>query len=102
MKITLQQIKALKYVDRLIRMRLTGPPDQLAKKLKISKKSLFLLIEFMKQQQAVIVYDITLQSYVYDECPDYTFSIVPNNSDQKTNQTCLTQYAYKHPRLRIV
>lgn len=60
-----EQINQIEQLDQLIRMQATGSPKQLARKMGISKASLFRLFDIMKQLKAPIKYDIYLQSYIY-------------------------------------
>ncbi len=73
MKKTQRQIELIKRLDELIRSRQTGAPKILAERLEISKDSLFQIIKFMKQLRAPIVFDITLQSYVYYKPINFKF-----------------------------
>ena len=68
-----RQIELIERLDRLIRLQATGNPKQLARRLEISKASLFRVFEVMKRLNAPIVFDIALQSYVYEEEVNFRF-----------------------------
>ena len=56
----------LEHIDRLIRMKGTGTPKQLADRLHISESLLYEYLSFMKDQGAPIVYSKLRQSYYYE------------------------------------
>lgn len=60
-------IGRLEVVDHLIRIRGTGSPKQLARRLGISERSLFEYLKFMKELGAPIKYSKNRQSYYYTE-----------------------------------
>jgi biotin operon repressor len=64
---TLNSFKRIERLDRLIRTKATGRPDQLAIKLGMSKRSVFDYINLMKQNGAPIKFCPYRQSYYYDE-----------------------------------
>ncbi|MCL2073706.1 MAG: hypothetical protein FWH18_07285 [Marinilabiliaceae bacterium] len=62
----------LARMDKLIRSKTTGTPEQLAKKLKISKSCLYEIIAFLKEvMYAPIVYHGGKQTYVYEYSPKF-------------------------------
>jgi len=56
----------LEHIDRLIRMKGTGTPKQLAERLHISESLLYEYLSFMKEHGAPIVYGKLRQSYYYE------------------------------------
>lgn len=67
MKQLIKQIALLERVDQLIRLKATGRPKQLAKRLEVSEATIFRIIETMKEMNAPVCYDISRQSYIYTE-----------------------------------
>jgi hypothetical protein len=62
----------LDRLDRLIRKRATGSPTQLAKRLDMSRSSLFELMTFLREDmQAPVQYSRVLHSYVYRYVPKF-------------------------------
>ena len=53
-------------IDRLIRIKGTGPPKQFAQKLDIGERTLFEIINLMKELGAPIKYCKGRQSYYYE------------------------------------
>ncbi len=62
----------LSRLDRLIRMKATGSPEQLAEKLGLSRSTLFEDISFLKEEMgAPISYDRHRPSYFYEYIPKF-------------------------------
>jgi predicted DNA-binding transcriptional regulator YafY len=57
----------LQTIDYLIRIKGTGKPAQLAKRLRISERTLYEFLKMMKELGAPIEYDRYKESYYYSE-----------------------------------
>lgn len=57
----------LQTIDYLIRIKGTGTPAQLAKRLRISERTLYEFLKMMKDLGAPIEYDRYKESYYYGE-----------------------------------
>ncbi|MRG47480.1 HTH domain-containing protein [Chitinophaga niabensis] len=57
----------LQTIDYLIRIKGTGKPAQLAKRLRISERTLYEFLKLMKDLGAPIEYDRYKESYYYGE-----------------------------------
>jgi len=66
MNIVMKQIELIERIDRLVRMQATGTPEALACRLDISKTKLYRAINTMRELKAPVVYDMTIQSFVYE------------------------------------
>ena len=73
MKQLSKQIALLERGDRWIRLRATGRPKQLAERLGVSEATVFRMIETMKELEAPVSYDLSIQSYVYSEPIEFKF-----------------------------
>lgn len=62
-----KQIELLERIDQLVRLKATGKPKDLAKRLEVSEATIYRIIETMKDMKAPVCYDFTRQSYVYTE-----------------------------------
>ncbi len=62
-----KQISLIERIDQLVRLRATGTPSELATRLGISKAKLYRVIDVMKELQAPIVYNISRQSFEYED-----------------------------------
>ncbi|WP_155837831.1 HTH domain-containing protein [Aquimarina muelleri] len=63
----------MERIDQLIRMKATGNPEELAKRLGISKTKLYRTIRTMKALNAPLEYDYSIQSYVYIKTVGFKF-----------------------------
>ena len=71
MKRMVDSIK-LDRLDRLIRQKATGTPDELAKRLEISRRNLSEMIVLLKEEmKAPIIFNHNKQSYVYEYFPNF-------------------------------
>jgi hypothetical protein len=62
----------LDRLDNLVRRQATGTPEQLSKRLGLSRSSLFDFIAFLRDEmQAPIRYSKCLQSYIYEYLPKF-------------------------------
>ncbi len=61
-----QYLERLQTIDRLIRIKGTGTPKQLANRLNISERSLYEFLGLMKDLGAPISYSKQKQSYYYE------------------------------------
>lgn len=58
-------IKTIKRMDRLIHAQSTGTPEEFAKRLSISVRSIYNYISLMKELGAPIQYSRFYESYIY-------------------------------------
>ncbi len=61
----LKQINRIERIDQLIRMKATGTPKELAKRLSISRSTLYNILDFIKNQGVQIRYCPEKQSFYY-------------------------------------
>lgn len=66
MKGITKQIVLIERIDQLIRLKATGSPKSLAKRLAVSEATLFRIIDVMKELNAPIRYDLQEQRYYYE------------------------------------
>ena len=64
---TKNYLDRLRQINRLIALKTTGKPAELAKKLNISERALYNYIEELKQIGLPISWCKELQSYIYTE-----------------------------------
>ena len=71
-------------MDQLIRMRNTGNADEFARKLKISKRHIYNLIEELNSVGVSITYNRNLRSFVYDSphCIEISCQVVEIAPDE--------------------
>lgn len=67
-------IERLQTIDRLIKIKGTGTPTELAQKIGVSKRTTIELISVMKQMGAPIYYDKQRNTYCYMEQGHFNIS----------------------------
>ena len=72
-------------IHQLIKLRATGTPKQLAKRLGMSKRSLFRIIEEMRGRGFPIAYDKLRECYYYEQEVTFIFkiSVIEENDHRK-------------------
>lgn len=81
MNIIIKHIELIERIDRLIRMEATGNPVDLASRLGISRAQTYRIIDIMKDLNAPIEYDFTIQSFVYAEHVNFKFGFYVKDMD---------------------
>ena len=61
----LKQLERLRKIHQLIKVQNTGTPNELAKKLRISTRLLYLLLEHLKELDAPLVFNRCSKTYYY-------------------------------------
>jgi len=69
-------IDKIKSMNHYIRMRQTGKPNEFAKKLDISRSTMFEYMNLLKENGAPIEYDSRNQSYYYKKEGDFEIKFV--------------------------
>lgn len=90
-----RQIEILERIDQLIRLKATGRPKQLAKRLEVSEATVFRMIDTMKEMNAPICYDLTRQSYIYTETTRFKCGFYMEELDAKAERNLSGGYCYK-------
>ncbi len=63
---TLKQLERLERLHELIAIRKTGTPCELAKHFGISRRSLFMMIEQLRDMRAKVLYSRSRNTYYYE------------------------------------
>ena len=61
----IEKLKMIERIDQLIRMKATGNAKDLAGRLGVSRRTVFDVLEIMKNLNAPILFNNVIQSYVY-------------------------------------
>jgi len=77
------KLEMIKRIDSLVRRRATGTPSQLAEKLEISERSLFLTLKLMKQLGAPLKYCNFSRNYKYEYRVDFSFGFYYSPNHKK-------------------
>ena len=70
----------LAHLDYLIRLKATGTPDILAKKLRLSVRTIFGYIDILKSLGAPIAYNKEKETYYYTESGSFYFKFKKDKS----------------------
>jgi predicted DNA-binding transcriptional regulator YafY len=62
-----ETLKRIKFIDQLIRIKGTGPAEKLAERLGVSRATIYVYINLMKENGAPIKFCKFRKSYYYDE-----------------------------------
>ncbi len=81
MNVVIKQIELIERIDQLIRLQATGNPVELADRLRISKTKLYRTINTMRELNAPIIYDVRLQSFVYEASVGFRFGFYHKKGD---------------------
>lgn len=83
---TIKHVERLQQLHNLIQMECTGSPGQIANRLRISERTVYYLIEQLKDYEAQIGYDRSRRTYFYkdDFILEVNFSICIGTHDQVT------------------
>jgi predicted DNA-binding transcriptional regulator YafY len=76
MSLILQKMQQLERVDCLIRRRATGKPAALAQRLSVSERTIFNLLEDLRDFGAPVRYCKDSQSYYYTDAFDLPYRII--------------------------
>ncbi len=83
----LKYIDRLKHMDSLLRRNATGTPERFAKRLGISKSTLYDNLKEVKELGAKIGYCKYLETYYYEDNCELFFSFKSNNlTESETNK----------------
>ena len=83
---TIKSLERLQQLHRLIEKERTGSPKELARKMNISERLVYLLIEYLRDYNADIRYDRGRKTYYYYEefQLDIQISIAVINNNERT------------------
>ena len=83
---TIRSLERLQQLHKLIEKERTGSPKELARKMNISERLVYLLLEYLRDYSAQISYDRMRQTYYYleDFQLDIQISVAVINNDERT------------------
>ena len=76
----LDEIYRLERLDQLIRLQVTGNPDELAETMQVSRRTAFRLIDALKEMGCPIFFNAYKNSYCYE----YPIKLVIFKVEEKT------------------
>ena len=83
---TIRSLERLQQLHRLIEKERTGTPKELALKMNVSERLVYLLLEYLRDYNAEIRYDRGRRTYYYEEefKLDIQISVAVINKDERT------------------
>jgi hypothetical protein len=78
-----ERLFKLEQLDQLIRLKATGTPRDLARKLKVSERCVYDLLTTLKTVGASINYNMDRRSYEYESEIKFCFSLVLTTLESK-------------------
>jgi predicted DNA-binding transcriptional regulator YafY len=69
-----EQLERIKHIHRLIELQTTGTPNEFAKKIHISRRQLYYIIDDLKIMGAPIQYDAKSKTFYYTDKCEISFS----------------------------
>ena len=91
----IEKLRVIERVDQLIRMKATGSARDLSGRLRISKTTVYDIIDVMKQMGADIGYCSSRRSYYYKMDKELAIGFV--NSNRLSNRTINVSISDKKP-----
>jgi len=86
----IEKNRMIERVHHLIKRRATGTPEELAKRLNLSKATVFRIVDTMKEMGAPITYNSILCHYEYSKNVDYVFGFRIINELSDYDKTKIT------------
>ncbi len=83
---TIRSLERLQQLHNLISKERTGSPKELARRMNVSERLVYLLLEYLKDYNASICYDRLRQTYYYSEDfqLDIQISVAVISNDERT------------------
>lgn len=91
----LEKLRTVERVDQLIRLKATGTPDELARKLGLTRSTVYEIIECMKSMDAEIKYCKTRKSFYYETEKVLAIGFVESSKirgGEKKNEEIIQKY----------
>lgn len=83
----IKQIERLQLLNKLVRAKRTGSPEELAKRLGVSRAKLYLILEELRDSDVCIRYNKRINSFEYEACEGISVHLdfrVLNLNEEKT------------------
>jgi predicted DNA-binding transcriptional regulator YafY len=77
----IEKIRQIEHVDFLIRKKSTGSPKNLSKKLGISERQVYNIINTMKEMGAPIYFCSVNQCYCYEDSVKFQFGFITDKNE---------------------
>lgn len=79
----IKQIERLQVLNKLVKEQRTGSPNELAKRLGVSRAKLYLMVEELRDYGVEIVFSKRINSFKYNNCKglnlNFSFEVIENS-----------------------
>jgi len=84
---TIKNLKRLHRFHKLIQDETTGSPKELARRLRISERLVYLMVEQLKDYNAKVCYNRSRKTYYYKEYfnLEVTIAVSVHNNEERTD-----------------
>jgi predicted DNA-binding transcriptional regulator YafY len=82
-----ETLKRIKFIDQLIRIKGTGTAERLAERLGVSRATVYVYLNLMKENGAPIKFCKFRQSYFYDEEGSFAIRFLKKNEEINQRMT---------------
>lgn len=79
----IEQLQQLERLDGLIRRKATGTPKELARKFSVSERTIYNLLQILKELGAEIDYCHVRRSYFYESPMKFRYGFTIESSEEK-------------------
>lgn len=82
-----ETLRRIKFIDQLIRIKGTGTAEKLAQRLGVSRATVYVYLNIMKENGAPIKFCKFRQSYFYDEEGSFAIRFLKKNEEINQRMT---------------
>ena len=82
-----ETLRRIKFIDQLIRIKGTGTAEKLAQRLGVSRATVYVYLNIMKENGAPIKFCKFRQSYLYDEEGSFAIRFLKKNEEINQRMT---------------
>ncbi|WP_332913639.1 DNA-binding protein [Algoriphagus boritolerans] len=85
----IKQIERLQLLNKLVKEKRTGSPEELAKRLSVSRAKLYLILEELRDRNVYIKFNKRINSFEYEACRginlEFSFRILRQDEEKLIN-----------------
>lgn len=85
----IKQIERLQLLNKLVREKRTGSPEELAERLAVSRAKLYLILEELRDRNVFIKFNKRINSFEYEACRginlEFSFRILRQDEENIIN-----------------
>lgn len=85
----IKQIERLQLLNKLVREKRTGSPEELAERLGVSRAKLYLILEELRDRNVCVKFNKRINSFEYEACKginlEFSFRILRQDEEKMIN-----------------